>query len=442
MDEPTAAALAYGFHKIKDYSRPQNVFVFDLGGGTFDVSLVNICGGHFEVKATAGDTHLGGEDFDNRVLNYFVDEFQRKCKKDIKDNSRALKRLRSACERAKRALTANTETYVQVDCLYQGIDFSSELTRDRFDELNEDLFTKCIELTGQCLRDANVNKSDVDIIVLVGGSSRIPRVQKLLEEYFGDKKLHRNINQDEAVAYGAAIQAAKLSGSGCDTINKIVLTDVTPLSLGFGLVGDVMSVVVPRNTPIPTKQVAEFTTVKDGQTSVLFLVYEGERLKASSNHLLGEFEIFGISPAPRRVPKIDVWFEIDEDGILNVSGTERDSGKMSKIKINKDESWLRKDEIAKMIKKLENYKVEEEKYKKRVDAWTKLDDYVYEMSKTLRNQELVSLIPQSVRKKIEDEICKASSWLDIDEVPAVKVSKSKLLELKQICEPIVAKKNK
>ncbi|KAJ4787197.1 70 kDa heat shock protein [Rhynchospora pubera] len=441
MDEPTAAALAYGFHKIKDYSKPQNVFVFDLGGGTFDVSLVNIRGGRFEVKATAGDTHLGGEDIDNRVLNYFVDEFLRKYKKDIRNNSRALRRLRSACERAKRSLSTNTVTSVQVDCLYPDIDFCCKLSRDRFDDLNKDLFTKCIELTNQCLKDAEVNKSDVDIVVLVGGSSRIPRVQQLLKEYFGDKKLHRNINQDEAVAYGAAILAAQLSRQGNDMVNKVVLSDVTPLSLGVDIIGDVTSIVIPRNTSVPTKKVKAFTTTTDDQTTVAFKVYEGERLQASKNLLLGMFEISGLSPAPRGVPSIDVYFKIDADGILNVSGKVRSSGEMSKLTITNEESWLRKEEIDKMIKEAEKYRADDEKHKRRFDARRELDNYAYEMRKNVRNLDLLSLVSKSEVKKIEEGICEAISWLDLNEAPAVKASKSKLCELKKICEPIVTEMN-
>ncbi|KAJ4771795.1 Heat shock 70 kDa protein [Rhynchospora pubera] len=440
MDEPTAAALAYGFHKIKDYSKPQNVFVFDLGGGTFDVSLVNIYGGYFEVKATAGDTHLGGEDFDNRIFNYFVDEFKRKYKKDIRGNSRALRRLRSACERAKRSLSTTSMTTIHVDCLYEGIDFSSTLSRTRFDELNKDLFAKCIEFTDQCLKDAKVNKNDIDIVVLVGGSSRIPKVQQLLEEYFGDEKLHRNINQDEAVAYGAAILAAQLSGQANDMVNKVVLTDVTPLSLGVDITGDVMSIVVARNTSVPTKKVKNFTTIKDDQTSVTFNVYEGERFQASKNHFLGMFNVSGLSPAPRGVPSIDVCFEIDADGILNVSGTVRGSGQTSKLTITNEESWLRKEEIDKMIEEAEKYKAEDEKHKRKVDARRELDDYAYEMSKIMRNQELIlPLIPEGEKQRIEDEICEVMNWLDLNKVPPVEASNSKLLGLKEICEPIVAK---
>ncbi|KAJ3684505.1 hypothetical protein LUZ61_013669 [Rhynchospora tenuis] len=441
MDEPTAAALAYGFHKIKDYSKPQNVFVFDLGGGTFDVSLVNVCGGHFEVKATAGDTHLGGEDFDNRILNYFVEEFKRKHKKDIKGNARALWRLRSACERAKRSLSTTTITTVQVDCLFDGIDFSSTLSRTRFDELNKDLFTKCIELTKQCFKDAKVDKNEIDIVILVGGSSRIVKVQQLLGVYIGDKKLHRDINQDEAVAYGAAIQAAKLSGQGDELVNNVVLSDVTPLSLGVAVDVGVMRIAVPRNTPVPTTKVDCFSTRFDNQPSVLFEVYEGERLQASSNHLLGKFVISGISPAPRGVPKIDVCFEIDEDGILNVSGTLRGSGETGKLTITNEESWLRKEEIDKMIKEAEKYKAEDEKHLLKVNARRKLDDYAYEMSKTIRKPELLSLISDSERKKIEDRVYEAISWLELNEVPTVEVSKSKLRVLKEICEPLVTKMN-
>ncbi|KAJ4780163.1 70 kDa heat shock protein [Rhynchospora pubera] len=440
MDEPTSAALAYGFHKIKDYSKPQNIFVFDLGGGTFDVSLVNVCGAHFEVKATAGDTHLGGEDFDNRLLNYFVEELRRKHKKDIKGNAKSLRRLRAACERAKRCLSTTTMTIIQVECLYEGIDFSSTLSRTRFDELNKDLFAKCIEFTDQCLNDAKVEKNDIDIVVLVGGSSRIPKVQQLLEEYFGDEKLHRNINQDEAVAYGAAILAAQLSGQANDMVNKVVLTDVTPLSLGVDITGDVMSIVVARNTSVPTKKVKNFTTIKDDQTSVTFNVYEGERFQASKNHFLGMFNVSGLSPAPRGVPSIDVCFEIDADGILNVSGTVRGSGQTSKLTITNEESWLRKEEIDKMIEEAEKYKAEDEKHKRKVDARRELDDYAYEMSKIMRNQELLlPLIPEDEKQKIEDEICEVMNWLDLNKVPPVEASNSKLLGLKEICKPIVAK---
>jgi len=418
INEPTAAAIAYGLAekntsgskgKGKAGKTERTVLIFDLGGGTFDVSVLTIDGGVFTVKATAGDTHLGGEDFDDRLLEHMKKEFLKKKKIDITGNYRALRRLRTACERAKRTLSAVTSTTVEVDSLMDGEDFSVKISRAKFEELCNDLFVGCLAPVTKCLKDSSINKSDIDDVVLVGGSTRIPKVQSLLEGFFDGKELNKSINPDEAVAYGAAVQASLLSGEKTSATADILLLDVVPLSLGIEMQGGVMAVVVPRNTAIPCLKTSMFTTTENNQTTVEFPVYEGERLMTKDNNLLGQFELTGIPPMPKGKAELEVVFNIDANGILNVAAQDKATGRKSNIVIKNDQGRLSSEEIEKMVAEAKKFAAEDKLRKESMAAREEFEAYTSQVAESLGNPVVAAKLDVDA---VEEAIAEGLEWLE------------------------------
>ncbi|CAL4943990.1 unnamed protein product [Urochloa decumbens] len=439
INEPTAAAIAYGLDRKQGGAAGEmmNVLVYDLGGGTFDVSVLSLDRGVFEVLATSGDTHLGGEDFDRRVMDHFIRLIKRRHGKDITNDGRAMGKLRRECERAKRALSSQHQVRVEIESLFDGVDFSETLTRAKFEELNMDLFKKTLGPIKKALADAKLDKSDIDEIVLVGGSTRIPKVRELLTEMFDGKEPNKGINPDEAVAYGAAVQGGILSGEGGDETKDILLLDVTPLTLGIETAGGVMTQVIPRNTRVPVRRSRVFTTYEDHQTTVTIRVFEGERSLTRDCRELGRFDLTGIPPAPRGVPQIEVTFEVDESGILHVTAKDKAGGASRSVTIAGDRGRLSQEEIDRMVREAEEFAEEDRRVRERVDARNRLESYVYRMRAAAKD--VAGKVGEEDRERMEAALAEALEWLEEHDGAAAGKEdyEEKLREVEAVCGPII-----